>query len=99
RPEPRPPLFRSAQRVHAAAHRLIDDRNAAPDGGGADRPATDLARRRQAEQPPSVKYPVYPRPMNERMLLGRIVASYRLTSGGSAHISTATRATSSPAMM
>jgi hypothetical protein len=40
----------------------------------------------------------YPRPMNERMWFGRIVASYKFTSGGSEAISTATLATSSAAI-
>lgn len=37
---------------------------------------------------------LHPRPINERMWFGRIVASYRFTSGGSDAISTATLATS-----
>ncbi len=40
----------------------------------------------------------HPRPINDRMWFGKIVASYKFTSGGSAAISTATFATSSAAM-
>ena len=40
----------------------------------------------------------HPRPMNERMWFGRIVASYKFTSPGSAAISTAILATSEASM-
>jgi len=40
-------------------------------------------------------FATYPRPMNDGWWFGRIVASNRLTSGGSVHIKSATRATCS----